>query len=206
MFFFFWSVKRKLPPRRRMENEETSDEISHHCFLYMMQNLDGNKADIFYMSVTTDLIMRFVPKPLSVARSPDMNPEPEYVASYKSLSKSTQQYFPCILGHACGTWKQWAWIIQRLNPLQVQRGGQYSALSRSSKQDSRCWKLEQSLVTYTLNFNCFFSQPLPSHLWSSSSWNVKSVMPARFSWLCLCRIKDICVTVEGEKNTLWCWR
>lgn len=105
----------------------------------------------------------------------------------------------CILGHGCGTWKQWDWIIQRLNPLQVQRGGQYSALSRSSKQDSRCWKLEQSLVTYTLNFNCFF-QPLPSHLWSSSSWNVKSVMPARFSWLCLCRIKDICVTVEREKK------
>ena len=25
-------------------------------------------------------------------------------------------------------------------------------------------------------------------------------MPARFSWLCLCRIKDICVTVEGEED------
>lgn len=43
-----------------------------------------------------------------------------------------------------------------LNPLQVQRGGPCGAASRSSKQDSRCWKPEQSHVTHTLNFNCFF--------------------------------------------------
>lgn len=39
-----------------------SGEISHLCFQYMTQSHDANKADIFYMA--TDLIMRFVPKPL----------------------------------------------------------------------------------------------------------------------------------------------
>ena len=52
----------KLLSRRRDGKWKTSDEISHRCLLRAARNLDGNKADIFYMSMTTDLIMRFVPK------------------------------------------------------------------------------------------------------------------------------------------------
>ena len=54
MFFFFLLKCQEETAVLKMDGKwETSDEISHLCFLYMMQNPDGNKPDFLFFFVLT---------------------------------------------------------------------------------------------------------------------------------------------------------
>lgn len=105
--------------------------------------------------------------------------------------------------------------------------GKTGASSCRSKQDSRCCKGETKPCNIDIKLSLFFFPPISLHSFHHSQprfphiseaakgpRNVKSVMQAELLplRLCLCRIKDMCVTVwkvrkEGRKrNTLWCYK
>lgn len=51
MFFFLPRLLKCQEETASLEDGKwrESDEISHHCFLYMLQNLDGNEAEFLFI-------------------------------------------------------------------------------------------------------------------------------------------------------------
>lgn len=127
------------------------------CFLSMMQNVDGN---IFLHEHYNRLNNAVGAKTTFTACKPRNE---AYISHFFLHTELSKRYIVAsILGHACGNMKAVGLNHTKAKPITGPEGsGNAVPCPALSKQDSRCCKLEQSLVTYTLNFNCFFS---PSHL------------------------------------------